>query len=103
MDILADRERRKANKDAARQRGRDYVAIHSCIDCGERDPVVLPFDHVRGTKQDNVSDIVRDGLGLETIKTEIEKCEVVCYNYHSLRMQEHSGAYRWRMGKVGRE
>jgi hypothetical protein len=26
MDSLADRERRKANKEAARQRARDYVA-----------------------------------------------------------------------------
>ena len=97
----------RANKEAARQRGRDYVenyfATHSCADCGESDPVVLTFDHVRGTKRANVSDMVRDGLGLETIKAEIEKCDVVCYNCHSLRTQGHSGAYRWRMGKLGRE
>jgi hypothetical protein len=107
MDGLADRERRKANKEAARQRARDYVAnyfaTHACADCGEIHPVVLTFDHVRGKKQANVSDMVRDGLGLETIKAEIEKCDVVCYNCHSLRTQERSGAYRWRMGKVGRE
>jgi hypothetical protein len=107
MDIHTDRERRKANKEAARQRSRDYVAnyfaTHSCADCGESDPVVLTFDHVRGKKQANVSDMVRDGLGLETIRAEIEKCDVVCYNCHSLRTQERSGSYRWRMGKVGRE
>ena len=95
----------KANKEAARQRGRDYVAnyfaTHPCADCRESDPVT--FDHVRGTKRANVSDMVRDGLGLEVVKAEIEKCDVVCYNCHSLRTQGRSGAYRWRMGKLGRE
>jgi hypothetical protein len=107
MGILEDRERHKANKEAARQRCREYVAnyfaTHCCTDCGERDPFVLTFDHVRGMKRANVSDMVRDGLGLETLKAEIEKCDVVCYNCHSLRTQERSGSYRWRMGKVGRD
>jgi hypothetical protein len=81
----------------------ELFPTHPCADCGESDPVVLTFDHVRGTKRGNVSDMVRDGLGLETIKAEMEKCDVVCYNCHSLRTQERSGAYRWRMGKRGRE
>jgi len=97
VGILADQKRRKANKEAARQRGRAYVAnyfaTHSCADCGESDPVVLTFDHVRGTKRANVSDMVRDGPGLEIIKAEIEKCDVVCYNCHSLRTQERPGAW----------
>ena len=106
MGILEDRARHKANKEAAKQKSRDYIAnyfaTHCCADCGESDLVVLAFDHVRGMKRANVSDMVRDGLGLETIKAEIEKCDVVCYNCHSLRTQARSGAYRWRMGKVGR-
>jgi hypothetical protein len=63
----------------------------------------LTFDHVRGMKRAIVSDMVRDGLGLESLKAEIEKCDVVCYNGHSLRTKERSGSYRWRMGKVGRD
>ena len=47
--------------------------------------------------------MVCEGVGLETIKAEIEKCDVVCYNCHSLRTQERSRAYRGRMGKVARE
>ena len=58
----------KASKEAATRRGRDcaanYFATHPCADCGESDPVVLTFDHVRGTKRGNVSDMIRDGLGL---------------------------------------
>lgn len=56
MGILEDRKRHKANKETARQRGRDYVANYfatrSCVDCGESDPVVLTFDHVRGTNSE---------------------------------------------------
>jgi hypothetical protein len=107
MGILEDRERHKTNKEAARQRCRDYVANYfatrSCTDGGKSDPVVLTFDYVRGTKRADVSDMVREVLGLETIKAEIEKCDVVCYNCHSLRKQERSGAYGWRMRKVERE
>ena len=84
MGILKVREEHKANKEAARQRDKEYVAdyfaTHSCADCGESVPVVLSFDHIRGTKRANVSDMVRDGLGLETIKAEIEKCDIVCFN-----------------------
>jgi hypothetical protein len=101
------KEQLKANKKAARQRGRDdvanYFATHPCVGRGESDPVVLTFDHVRGTKRGNASDMIRDGLGLETIKAEIEKWDVVCYNCHSLRTQGRSDAYRWRREKLGRE
>jgi hypothetical protein len=107
MDIGRRRERHKANKENARQRAREFIAAyfatHSCVNCGESDPIVLTFDHVRGEKRNNVADMVRDGLGVESIKDEIEKCEVVCFNCHALRTQERTGAYRWRMGKLGRQ
>jgi len=93
----------KANRQKSIQRARDFVAayfaIHPCTDCGKSNPMILTFDHVRGTKRYNVSDMVRNGLGIETIKAEIEKTEVVCFNCHSLREQERSNAYRWRMNK----
>lgn len=97
----------KANKEASRERAREHVAnyfaTHPCSDCQESNPNVLTFDHVRGEKRDNISDMVKQGLGLETIKAEIEKCDVVRFNCHSLRTQQRLGSYRWRMGKTGRE
>jgi len=106
MNIFARRERQKNNKENARNKAREFIAAyfatHPCYDCGQSDPVVLTFDHVRGDKRDNVADMVRNGLGVESIKAEIEKCDVVCFNCHSLRTQERTGAYRWRKGKLGR-
>lgn len=68
-----------------KKRNRDYIIAylqdHPCVDCGESDIIVLDFDHVRGQKQYNISDIVR-GHTLETIQKEIAKCEVRCSNCH---------------------
>jgi hypothetical protein len=108
MDILHRRERQKANKENAKQRAREYVAeyfaTHPCTDCGESDPVVLTFDHIPGEhiKRGNISDMIQNGLGLETIKSEIAKTEVVCYNCHSLREQARKGAYRFPHAKTGK-
>ena len=62
----------------------EYKQNSGCVDCGEHYPYyVLQFDHVRGEKSGNISKMVNETL--ETIKTEIEKCEVVCANCHMFR------------------
>ena len=70
----------------AKEAGKAYVAAyfsnHPCIDCGECDPVVLDFDHVRGEKIKDVSYLVNSGCRLWRIKAEIEKCDVRCANCH---------------------
>ena len=68
----------------------DYVqAIKSqlrCADCGERHPATLQFHHVNSEdKQFNIADAVRDGISLDRIKKEIEKCIVLCANCHAIR------------------
>jgi 5-methylcytosine-specific restriction endonuclease McrA len=109
MDIERRRERQRANKENARQRAREYIAeyfaTHPCVDCGETDSIVLTFDHLPGkhkTRAD-VSELLHDGYGLDTIKAEIAKTDVVCFNCHSLRTQQRTGAYRFRMSKVGKQ
>ena len=59
-----------------------YLTTHPCIDCGETDPMVLTFDHVKGSKKMNVSQMVNQGYSLQAITAEIEKCEVRCANCH---------------------
>jgi hypothetical protein len=70
----------------------EYFKTHPCVLCGEADPVVLEFDHLRD-KQFDV------GAGLldhawQTILDEIAKCEVVCANCHRRRTAERRGTQR---------
>lgn len=58
----------------------DYFKTHPCADCGESDPIVLEFDHVK----DKVKEVskLRRANSLDRVKLEIDKCEVRCANCH---------------------
>jgi hypothetical protein len=62
-----------------------YKRFVGCKDCGEKDPVVLDFDHVRGDKSFQLANAPQFGHTLEPIKREIRKCEVRCANCHRRR------------------
>lgn len=51
-----------------------------CADCGERDMVVLEFDHV-GEKRAQLSRMVWN-VGMPTLEAEIARCELRCCNCH---------------------
>ena len=76
-------------KDQYKQRNRRfvfrYLLSHPCVDCGEADPVVLDFDHVRGTKRANLSFLIARAASVKTLRAEIDKCEVRCANCHRRR------------------
>ena len=59
-----------------------YLSSRPCVDCGETDPVVLDFDHVRGVKRKNISRMLSSTHSLAAISAEIEKCDVRCANCH---------------------
>ncbi len=71
----------------------EYFSRHPCVDCREGDPIVLQFDHVRGEKVREVSEMLRNGTPWEKIETEIAKCDVRCANCHWRR---HAKAIGWR-------
>ncbi len=66
-----------------------YLSDHKCIDCGEKDPIVLEFDHIRD-KTFTISSIGRDRT-LGEVKKEIEKCEVRCANCHRRKTARQFG------------
>ena len=56
-----------------------------CMDCGEYYPYyVMDFDHVRGTKEFNISDAAYS-VGFQRLIDEIVKCDLVCSNCHRER------------------
>lgn len=68
------------------------VKSRPCVDCeNSYPPYVMDLDHVRGVKSFNISRAARLGVSINTLLTEIEKCEVVCSNCHRLRTHSPSG------------
>ena len=63
----------------------EYLKTKSCVDCPIADPRVLTFDHVRGEKQGNISDMIKRPCSLKTIFDEIAKCTVRCFNCHMIK------------------
>lgn len=62
-----------------------YLLQHPCVDCGEADPLVLHFDHVRDVKCCDISQMIRMDASWERILAEIAKCDVRCVNCHFRR------------------
>lgn len=69
-----------------------YLREHPCVDCGETDPVVLEFDHLRD-KSFAISEGFRDRTW-QSVLDEIAKCEVVCANCHRRRTARRGGFAR---------
>lgn len=98
-DLCRDRIRDRGYR--VRDRNRtlvlSYLLEHACVDCGESDPVVLDFDHVRGSKLANVSFLVFRLRAWKVIREEIAKCDVVCANCHRRRTARRANSFRLRM------
>jgi hypothetical protein len=90
------RARAIIQRDLARRYILDYFEAHPCVDCGETNKVVLEFDHVRGSKSGNISSMMSLGVNLDTIKKEIEKCDVRCANCHKIITAKRGGWYEWK-------
>jgi len=79
---------------ARRQRLRAWVnerkRERGCVSCGVSDPRSLDFHHT-DQKRRSVGELVTYGHGRESLRAEIENCEVRCANCHR---KEHSGGRR---------
>jgi len=70
-----------------------YLQNKACADCGETNILTLEFDHVRGTKRNNISNMIILGASWKTILIEIDKCDIVCANCHRIRTAKRGN---WR-------
>jgi hypothetical protein len=84
---LADENRRKLY---------GYLLAHPCIDCGEKDPVVLEFDHVTEDKTGEIGMLYSRSSWARVLR-EIEKCVVRCANCHRRRTAEQGRHFKFLM------
>ena len=70
----------------------EYFRTHPCVDCGEPDPVLLEFDHIRDKSFEIAAKLI--DYSWKRILEEVEKCEVVCANCHRHRTAQRRGALR---------
>jgi hypothetical protein len=87
--------RNKRIREENRDRMIEYLRGHPCVDCGERDIVVLEFDHLRD-KRWNIGAMISHNCEWARILEEIAKCEVVCANCHRRRTARRANSYRHR-------
>lgn len=84
-------QRQVDKREEARQYVFGFLSENVCTDCGESDPLVLTFDHVRGRKKMNVSQMVNQGYSIKAIQKEIAKCDVRCANCHMRKEKVRRG------------
>jgi hypothetical protein len=73
----------------------NYLIDNPCVDCGESDLRTLDFDHLRD-KIKNVSQMIKDGAAVESVKAEISKCQVRCANCHRIKTSIDNNDWRQR-------
>lgn len=74
----------------------EYLVAHPCVKCGEKDPVVLTFDHIDPSKKEfSIAVAAQKTMSLNKIKNEISKCNVLCANCHHRKTAEQFGWYRF--------
>ena len=83
----------------------EYLRRHSCVDCGETDPVVLEFDH-QGEKREDIASMVRWQTSWKAMEKEISRCQVRCANCHRRKTARERGWFRskardWRLEAGG--
>lgn len=72
-----------------------YLSKHGCVDCGETDPIVLEFDHVKGKKISELSRMAHSRRPIDIIQKEIEKCEIRCSNCHKIKTAKEQNWYHY--------
>lgn len=96
FSVEQKKEIRKAGQDKRirnRQYLWDFVKRNPCVDCGEKDPVVLELDHIRD-KSNDVSVLSAQAVSIERLQEELDKCEVRCANCHRRKTAKQFNWYR---------
>jgi 5-methylcytosine-specific restriction endonuclease McrA len=83
---------KKLTKKNNREKIFNYLKSHPCVSCGESDPIVLEFDHLKN-KNKAISLLFAGGYSWKVIMREIKKCQVLCANCHRRKTAKQFGWY----------
>lgn len=88
------------NKMLRVKRIRAKLAEHlksGCVDCPEKDIVVLDLDHVDpSTKIAEVTWLIAQGYSEAIVFAEVAKCVIRCSNCHRKRTAKDQNSWRWK-------
>jgi len=81
---MIDKERWKRHQKERREYINNYKLSKGCSLCGyNKCAKALVFHHVKGNKDFEIAQSFREHMSLEKIKTEIDKCIVLCCRCHT--------------------
>jgi hypothetical protein len=76
-------EAQKRHRIKIRAKLLEFLLEKCCVDCGEKDPVVLDFDHRDGrTKFKIIGKMLSGHYSWKSVHSEIQKCDIRCANCH---------------------
>lgn len=85
----------KNRSDKRRKLVLDYLRLNPCVDCGEKDPIVLEFDHkYPNSKLNNIASLITGQYSEKVILDEIAKCDVRCANCHRRKTAKQFSWYK---------
>jgi len=76
----------------------EYLKTKHCEweGCTVNDPDMLVFDHLRPEeKRGEVSRMAHQTYSLETLKSEVAKCRILCANHHQKHTIQQFGYRKW--------
>lgn len=89
------RKSNKANKERNQLFLCEYLVGKKCALCPFANPLGLTFDHLKD-KRLEVSQMAKASYGVETIKKEIAKCRILCFNCHMIEENRIKNSVKWR-------
>lgn len=70
-----------------------------CVDCKEKDVIVLDFDHTNN-KKFGIAEMYRNSYSLSAVEEEIKKCVIRCANCHRRKTAKEIGYWKFKMSKI---
>lgn len=78
----------------------NFLIKNPCIDCGEKNPIVLEFDHKNSADKSFIISSAlcsKSYITVELVKNEIDKCNVRCANCHRIKTAKESKFWKLKM------